>query len=508
MQTRLSSALLVSAGFILASCVKSNRDAGSDAQFVPPEETRVQMNGHTSDCSMETMHYNQRTTLGYYELDLDRSWGQDVEIFLQDLNNPNSAVCYHPRRAIGGRVNTLQGVVVSVDGVNHVSDPNLVFQPQSQPLQPMVYVQSGGKRFLAYEREPGACSTGSSNSCVIWGLARSDKRVTLVNGSCLGGYRVAGVVPGADGRHLFNQGQVKDLRGFPVNNCFVLTKQEWANRPPQWSSDYDGPLNPHGITYVPPQGVAVPFGAGGPRAYTYPFTQSWTVQSGFDYNNLPPGVLPPVGFDPGPGGGASEAGMGAPPPGYGGVPPVGYQGAPPPGYGNVPPAGSGVPPPGYGNVPPAVGGVPPGYGVPPIGYDPPDAPHPGEYPPGGLPHGQPPPVGYFPPAPPPVVPGPGFLPGMPIPGGGFVPLPPLPILPPPTGRNFIADVAVDSLFTVGQYSLCRFASSDSIEFTGGIACRLGGILSYSPLFNECMRQCGDLYVDKQIQQGDLHWYPY
>jgi hypothetical protein len=76
---------------------------------------------------------------------------------------------------------------------------------------------------------------------------------------------------------------------------------------------------------------------------------------------------------------------------------------------------------------------------------------------------------------------------------------PPPVLPPPNDRPFVQDVILDAVFTIGQYKLCRDATEGNFEFTSGLACRLGGFLSYAPLFDQCIKECRRLFELKQWQ---------
>jgi hypothetical protein len=252
---RLSAICYSSVTLVLfaSACVKASTESsseGSDLQYKPAPATVVQFGGHTGDCSVDTLHANQQTALGDFTLVLDTSWGQGVDVYLENLQDPMSIACSHPRRRIGGRTNTVQGAVMSIDGRNPMDTAQISFQAQTQPSPFYKFVNVQGRTYIAYEERPGACAVvnnsvgaGGANSansgnnivsdgCIVWGYVKADRRIRLVNASCLGSYRINGVRDPSKSNLLFNQNSIRDLRGHPVNNCFVLTKKAFASQPP------------------------------------------------------------------------------------------------------------------------------------------------------------------------------------------------------------------------------------------------------------------------------------
>jgi hypothetical protein len=200
-----------------SGCTKAplSEVSGSEAQYNTPTNKVLRYAGHASDCAVETIDGNSTTTFGEYRATLDRGWAQGVDIYLQNPQDPNSLVCHHPNRYISGQSKMVRPVV-SIDGQTPQTPQGQSFANQAPAQATFRYVTSGNRNFIGYELTPGACNNsnqGGGNDCVIWGVVRANNRVSLVNGSCLGGYRISDIAPAAssllvaNGRDRYPSGQ-------------------------------------------------------------------------------------------------------------------------------------------------------------------------------------------------------------------------------------------------------------------------------------------------------------
>lgn len=337
------------------ACIQQPDDSsGSEEQYSPSTSNILPSSGHASDCAIETLQFNDSIDLYGFSLTLERSWGNGVSVFLERPEDPGSVVCAHPRRIIAGNGRSVQGITVVVDGFGGPEASQIPgqFDQMQRPLQMQSrFVNIQNRRFIATEVVPGACSDGGGQlqeGCVVWGVVRNDRRVSLVNGSCLGGYRIAGVSPGVDRNVLFQNNRVRDLRGSRFGGCFVLARREWSMQPPQWSSHWDGPIPP----YYGGSGQGQSQG-GSPGWNPYP------IGSGYQPGYVPPWYVPGTNYGPGI-------------PGFSTGEPLPYPGGAIPGQ----PPGVGGPPGGPLVGPPCPGGLPAGPGCGPIAPGPGQAPYP------------------------------------------------------------------------------------------------------------------------------------
>lgn len=437
-----------------SGCTKTQpgENSASEAQYNTPANKVLRFAGHASDCAVATMDANSTTTFGEFRATLDRGWAQGIDLYLQNPQDPNSLVCYHPTRLIRGQSNLIQRPVVSIDGQTPITPQGQTFENQP-PAQPNFrYLRAGNRTFIGYELTPGGCNDGNPgvlNDCVIWGVVRANNRVSLVNGSCLGGYRISDVAPGIDRSRLFSQQSFRDLRGVALGSCFVLTRREWTRQIPQWSESWDGPIPPYysgqntgSYSYGP--STQYPNGNGG----NVPIGDGYANPGGPGYAGGPggPGFFPGYGAGGGPGFGPGFVpGGGA---GYG----TGY------GPGGVPVINPGCAPGSVGI--PGCGAIAPGPGKPPYPWNSGHA--------------------YFP---------------------GFVDY------ELPTPGEVLAFGVVDMLLNAGQFALCRNATPDNFVFTSGLACRIGGFLGSGPAFPQCIAACQQLFVTAQAQKAPV-WQTY
>ena len=461
--------------FSLFGCTKTpvSEISGSEAQYNTPANKVLRYAGHASDCAVETIDDNSTTTFGEYRATLDRGWAQGVDLYLQNPQDPSSLVCYHPNRYISGQSKMVRPVV-SIDGQTPQTPQGQSFANQA-PVQPTFrYVTAGNRNFIGYEVTPGGCSNtnqGGGNDCVIWGVVRANNRVSLVNGSCLGGYRISDIAPGIDRSRLFANQGFRDLRGTPLDGCFILARREWTRQIPQWSESWDGPIPPY---------------YSGQNSGSYPYSPP-NQNPGYNGQNNGGQGYPPgggQGYPPGGPGYVQGGGQGYPPGGPGYV-----QGGP--GY---PPGGPGYGPgfgPGYG----AGGG--PGYGP---GYGPGVGPGGGPVITAGCAPGT---VGI--PGCGAVGPGPGMAP---YPwNSGHAYFPGFVDYELPTPGEVLAFGAVDMLMNAGQYALCRNAAPDNYVVASGLACRIGGFLGSGPAFPQCIAACQQIFVQAQAQKA-TDWQTY
>lgn len=235
---------VVSSCFLLGvsvACLRAE-DSGTEEQGRKTPVSDVLYTGHQSDCSLETLARNRYTELDDYQLHLDYGWGQGVEIYLAQSDNPSSVVCNHPRRRLSQFGNFTQRAVVTKDGKNTFSQVQLNNGVNIQ--QQAKFIDRDNRRFIAFEEQEGACEpyengqNTAQSGCIVWGLVRNDRRVQLIDGSCLGSYRISGVSSQASREILFPETGIRDFRGAPVEQCYILTTTQT-----EFPQVYDGPWN-------------------------------------------------------------------------------------------------------------------------------------------------------------------------------------------------------------------------------------------------------------------------
>lgn len=257
----LHTAILTSALAVQISCVQAV-NSGSGTQFVEQPTAVVNFGGHQNDCELSTLAHNQFSEYGDYQVLLDNSWGHGVEIYLEEDFSPMSVACSHPHRRLSGMGNRTRNAMANIDGRNPWSQWNQ--QPQNASTnQPYFrFIDRDNRRYIAYEEQPGVCDPSTTGEmvptgCVIWGQVQQDRRIRLMEGNCLGGYRIADIRQGVDRSRLFPNAGVRDLRGQPIDQCFVLTRPQgsWPAPPPVDGGYY--PPN-YGDYVGPIQGIPEP----------------------------------------------------------------------------------------------------------------------------------------------------------------------------------------------------------------------------------------------------------
>jgi hypothetical protein len=238
-----------------AGCLQGVESSSGPQSTIQPTAI-VSFGGHQSDCELATLAHNQRSEYGDYQVLLDNSWGQGVEVYLEQESNPMSVACSHPRRRLSGIGNRTRSAMANVDGRNPWNQWNQQQQNTATNQEYFRFIDRENRRYIAYEEQAGVCDPSTTGQavppgCVIWGQVQQDRRIRLVNGSCLGGYRISDVRTGVERNRLFPNAGVRDMRGQPIDQCFVLTRprnrwpeplpNDWGYRPPN-VDDFDEPI--------------------------------------------------------------------------------------------------------------------------------------------------------------------------------------------------------------------------------------------------------------------------